>query len=311
MPESSLAESQPRASAPDHSPALSVVVGSVNARHSIAESLAALQRACDGLDAEVIVVDASNDGTFEAIGAAGSKVCLSRHEPGTLTPRLWSTGLALSSGRVVAFTTAHFLVERSWARALLSGIEAGATGASGFLALAKGTGPVDWAIFYLRYSAFLGRDGADIGAVDEIPGDNAAYRRDALDRHAASFSEGFWEVEFHRLIRPEGARLTFVRGAEAGFRPSASLISFARQRFGHGCHFGAWRVKMRIRRPWQIAAAAPLVPILLTARIARRVLGRRSERGRFLVALPALLVLAAAWAAGEALGALTADPSEG
>jgi hypothetical protein len=137
--------------------------------------------------------------------------------------------------------------------------------------------------------------------------DNAAYRRDTLERHSASFADGFWEVDFHRRLRREngGTRLEFIPGADAQFGPSSSFAPLARQRFAHGRHWGAWRVEQGVRSAWQVVVAAPLVPLVLGARIARRVLRRPSHRVRFVLSLPVVLALAAAWAAGEAVGALS------
>lgn len=284
--------------------ALSIVVGSVNSARSITRSLAALERASRGLDAEIVVVDASTDETIKKIQETRAAVRLRQMPSGTLTPVLWSVGLAMSRGRVVAFSTGHCVVEDTWARALLDGIESGATGVAGSLSPSPDSDSMDWAVFYLRYSAFLDTERRDVA---EIPGDNAAYRRDALDRHANSFTAGFWEVDFHRRLRAEdpSARLMFVSGADVQFGPSTSFAAFARHRFAHGRHFGAWRVENGVRSAWQVALAAPVVPFLLVARIARRVLPRPSHRVRFLLALPLTFALAAIWSAGEAWGALS------
>jgi hypothetical protein len=288
--------------------ALSVIVGSLNSERSIVRVVAALERSCSGLDAEIIIVDASGDDTVSRIStefaSAGARQ-LHRLPVGTLTPVLWSTGFAKSRGRVVAFTTGHCEVGEEWARALLAGIDTGATGVAGALSLHPDASATDEAVFYLRYSTFLtGANGAAQKA-EEIPGDNAAYRRDSLDRHAASFGGGFWEVDFHRRIRAEGEYLAFVPNADVRFGPSAPLTSYVRQRFAHGCFTGSWRVKTGVRSMWQVVGAAPLVPFVLMARIARRVMPRRADRGRFLHAVPPLLALATAWAAGEAYGAVT------
>jgi hypothetical protein len=55
----------------------------------------------------------------------------------------------------------------------------------------------------------------------------------------------------------------------------------------------------------RIVVAAPFVPLILVWRAAWRALREREHRKRFLLALPLFLALAAAWAAGEAHGALT------
>lgn len=285
-------------------PALTVVVACIDARRTVAACLASIARACQGIDAEVIVVDASSDGTAEVVRAEAAHGRLLERPVGALTPSLWAAGLAQARGRAVTFTIGQCQVGPGWARALLGGLETGATGAGGAIELADDSTLVDWALFYLRYSAFLGVGHRDVEPAIEIPGDNAAYRRDALQRHASSFADGFWEVDFHRRIRAEGAHLVFVPGAEARLGPSAPLLSLARQRFSHGRHSGSWRVATGVRAGWQVIAAAPLVPFLLALRIARRVLSRRADRMRFLASLPALMLLAGAWAAGEAWGAV-------
>jgi hypothetical protein len=280
----------------------------VNSERSIARVVAALERACRDVDAEIIIVDASSDGTIARIPpefASSERRQLRGLPVGTLTPVLWSTGLAMSRGRVVAFTTGHCEVGEGWARALLAGIDTGAAGVAGALSLHPDASATDEAVFYLRYSAFLTAANGEARKAEEIPGDNAAYRRDSLDRHSASFADGFWEVDFHRRIRAEGAYLAFVPNADVRFGPSAPLASYVRQRFAHGCFTGSWRVQTGVRSTWQVVGAAPLVPFVLMARIARRVLPRRTDRGRFLHAVPPLLALATAWAIGEAYGAVT------
>ena len=287
-----------------HTPrALSVIVACTEAARSIEACLDALSRACAGIDAEILVADASRDDTAERAQRLQRNGCVVRFPPGTLAPQLWAYGYAASTGRVVAFTTGHCIVPPGWARAMLDGIEAGATGVGGAFELAPGTSVIDWAVFYLRYSAFL-QATPPRGGITEIAGDNAAYRRDALDRHAATFAGGFWEVDFHHHIRAEGGSLRLVAGATVAFGPSFPFREIVRQRFAHGRHFGASRVASGARAAWQVVLAAPLVPLVLARRIAARVLPHPRHRARFALALPVVLALAAAWSAGEAWGAV-------
>lgn len=283
---------------------LSVVVAATDASRSIERCLRHLERSCAGLRAELLVVDASTDDTAARVAALRGAATLFRLRPGTLTPQLWAEGYRRSSGRIVAFTTGHCLVLPAWARSLVQALEAGAAGAGGPLVLGRDTGPLDWAVFYLRYSAFTPeRLGAGRIAGD-IAGDNAAYRREALDRHAAALERGFWEIDFHRRLRADGDWLAAVPAALIEFGPSFPLRTIISHRFAHGTHFGAARVRGGARARWQIVLAAPLVPLVLAARAAARVLGTNRGRWRFVVALPWFLVLASAWAAGEAWGAM-------
>jgi hypothetical protein len=186
----------------------------------------------------------------------------------------------------------------------MSALDEGATGAGGPLTLARESGPLDWAVFFLRYSMFTPDQMSGGPISSEIAGDNAAYRRDALDRHAAALQDGFWEIDFHRLVRAEGGWLAAAPAARVEFGRSFPLRTILRQRFAHGAHFGAARVRGATRRRWQIVLAAPLVPFVLAARAGMRVRRRAADRLRFVAALPWFLLLATSWALGEAAGAL-------
>src|SRR5687768_8964455 len=151
---------------------VSVVVGSVESERTIRGSLAALLRALEGVSAEVIVVDASRDRSAdiaEELLGGGSVV---RCPVGTLTPELWARGIQQTSGRMVALTTGHFVVPVTWARELMTGLAAGASGVAGTFALSHQTSATDWAVFYLRYSEFLVEPNGSRVGIPNIPADN-------------------------------------------------------------------------------------------------------------------------------------------
>jgi hypothetical protein len=189
---------------------------------------------------------------------------------------------------------------------LLDSLASGATGAGGAIALGSGASVVGRAVYFLRYSAFQPPLGD--GPAHEIPGDNAAYRTDALRRHAPSMTNGFWEVDFHRRIRAEGGRLRFAADATVTFRSGGTLADRLGERFRHGRYSGAYRTGTLGHRWWRGVLATPLVPGVLAARILRRA-ARTGTLGPALGGLPALIPLASAWALGEATGALGARPA--
>jgi hypothetical protein len=281
---------------------LSVIVGSLDAAGSLRECLSALLASCDGLDAEILVVDASNDGSA-GVARAFPTVRFTALPVGTLVPALWGAGLGQARGRVVAFTIGQCLVDAGWARALLDGIRGGAVGVGGRLAVARGTGATGRATFYLRYSAWLG---VPDGPADEIPGDNAAYDHAALRAVRDGAGGPFWEIEAHARFRAHGRTLVVHPGATARFTDETPLGTMAARRFSHGRHSGAFRVRSGIRTRWQMVLGAPLVPLVLLVRVGRRVVRAPGHAVGFVSSLGAFLVLATAWAAGEAVGGLTA-----
>jgi glycosyltransferase involved in cell wall biosynthesis len=295
----------------DMTPAIdfSVIVATNDAAQSIEGCLRHLDTAMDGVRGEVIVCDGSDDGTAERLEQLGLGTRLHRYPAGTLTPVLWAEGLRRSGGRVVALTTGHCLVSPSWAKVLLRTLDAGASAAGGPLVLAPDTRPLDWAVFYLRYSAFLPETIGRGRVSGEIAGDNAAYLRQALAGHEDAFTKGFWEIDVHRLLRADGGWIAAAPDAVVEFGRSFRAATIVAQRFAHGRMFGAGRARAGTRPAWLLVVSAPIVPFVLAVRAGRRVFRARRGRVRFLGSLPWFFVIATAWASGEAWGAL-AGPKE-
>ncbi len=266
----------------------------------------ALLREATAVDAELILAG--------DLGAQSSALTAAAREQGvalrvipapntSLTPQLWGLGLAASEREIVAFSINQCVVVSGWARAILDGLAHGDAGVGGTLDLADQTSLTGQAIYFLRYSAFLGVREKARREVRDIAGDNAAYRRDVLSRYGP-YDHGFWEIEAHHWLRADCHTLALVPGMEATFGGSPGLWPFMRQRFAHGRHFGAWRATAGGRSPWKIVLAAPLVPFVFLVRTARRVAGRPGSVARLMACATPFLLLASAWAAGEAAGAL-------
>jgi len=284
---------------------VSVIVASVESMRSIERCLGAMRASLEGLRSELLVVDASRDGSADIAERQLGSASVLRCSPGTLTPALWATGIARSTGRVVALTTGHFVVEPGWARQLSAALEHDNVGVAGRVDLDDESSVIDWAVFFLRYSEFLIGPERPRRGVAGIPADNAAYDGEAIRRFVKTTGDGFWEVEFHRQLHAAGGSLAIVSGALARYARSFPFRTILTHRFHHGRHAGAWRVATGQRTSWTVLAASPLVPAALAWRVWRRVRSVPKRRTRFLRSLPIFLPLAAAWAAGEALGAIT------
>jgi Glycosyl transferase family 2 len=282
---------------------LSVIVGSLDAVGTIRECLAALRVACEGIDVEIIVADASSDGSARVARETLQAARVLSMPAGTLVPALWGAGLREARGRVVAFSIAQCVVDPGWARALLDGIRAGASGVGGRIGVRPRTSATGRATFYLRYSAWLA---VQDGPADEIAGDNAAYDHEALRSVRDSAGAPFWEVEAHAGFRSTGRTLVVHPAATAWFTDDTALGTMAARRFAHGRHSGSFRVRSGIRTRWQMVLGAPLIPFVLFARVARRVGRAPGHMVGFVSSLGAFFVLATAWAAGEAVGGFTA-----
>lgn len=290
-------------------PALSVVSACADATRTVERAMAGLQAACDGIEAEILAVHAADARLATLVETRFPGVRCLDAGADALVPQLWAHGLRHARGRVVAFTTGHFIVTPGWARALLDAIAGGATGAGGPIELGPNAGVLGRAIYFLRYSAFMPGLNDDGEVVGEIAGDNAAYARDALDRHADSFGKGFWEVEFHRLVRADGGHLVMAADAVAATGESYTMGKFMGHRYLHGRHFGAFRIETLGTPKWRVVLAAPLVPFVLTGRILGRAVAASNRFWPAVASVPTLVALGGAWAAGEARGAAAAHKS--
>ena len=274
---------------------VTVVIGSNGAVDAVGRCLAALEPQRDG--AEVIVCEpvASPPEVRERFGWASFVEC-----PGALVPKLWSEGIERAGSPYVALTIAPMIPAPDWlgtVRAQLGRhpVVAGAIDPADGLRLA------DWAEYLCRYAKDMRPFEAHVCL--DLPGDNTAYRRDLLVDARDLYKDGFWEPVVNRRLAEDGAELwhdpelVVRQGRSAGWR------SFARQRLHHGRAHGLQRgARFGTLRNVAGVLGAPLVPLLLTLRIAAIVSRRKRARARFVLALPFIAVFNLAWAAGEAAG---------
>jgi len=284
-------------------PELSVVLACDGAIGRLQESVDAIERACNGIRAEILIVHPVE--TPVAMSASASIGIRQIEVPSRLVPVLWGRGLAVANGKVVALTTTQFRVESGWARALLAGLSNDEfAGVGGRMVVSAHAPRLTRAAFLIRYSEHMGTDAAD--QPRDIAGDNAAYVLERVLRDYPEIASGFWEVDVHRLMRSAGERFGRAPEAVAEFEPAFTLREMIANRFVHGGHFGSYRVRALGWPRWRAVAVTPLVPIVLLARILGRVRRSGQSFSTTAGAMPYMILLLIAWAAGEACGAVSA-----
>ncbi len=159
-------------------------------------------------------------------------------------------------------------------------------------------------MYLLRFAAFLPNPELP-GPCRNIPGDGALYRRDQVLAHPDLLAEGCWEIEFHRRWLDAGETLHLEPVPLVQFHGPATLRDGMALRFRHGRGYGSSMVLRHRHSPWRHFLGAPLLPPLLIGRIARQVRATGGSWGMMARAFLPLLALTGAWAAGEAVGALT------
>jgi hypothetical protein len=281
-------------------PTVSIVVGSNGAPGGVARCLAALeQQARAGSNVDVIVCepDASPLELRERFAFARF------HERrDALVPELWRDGIDLTDGTLVALTISPMVPAENWVQTIRDRLAA-ADAVGGAIEPGDGLRLVDWAEYFCRYAndmlPFSAHESVD------LPGDNAAYRRDGLLGARSTWSDGFWEPDVHRELEAAGRTLVHDPTLVVRQGRSAGFAAFVRQRLVHGraygrqrgSHFGTVRNLVGL-------LLAFVVPGVLVLRQAATVFGKGRHRARLVASLPALVAFDVAWAFGEAMGHL-------
>lgn len=284
---------------------ISVVIGSQNARHTICDCLGTIKRQLEGKEAEIVVADSSTDGTAELIEKDFPEVTLIKAASDSLVPHLWGIGMDRATGPIVAITTGHCIPEPQWIENILQAAQSHAQfdGFGGPIGAPITGSAKDWAIYFSRFSAFM--PPVTNGPTKDIPGDNAAYRKDALDRCWADREKGFWETLFHDALRADGKQLYMSEDVEVRLGNGGKALDYFGIRFKHGFHYGSTRPNNKgLIRIVRICAAPVLMPYLVL-RMGKRIGQRKPEwLSRYILCLPWLVFFTTAWSLGEISGYL-------
>jgi glycosyltransferase involved in cell wall biosynthesis len=273
------------------SPDISIVVPVRHAAGTIGRTLEALLDQCRGLEAEIIAVVSSQDNWRDA--PSGVRMIVM---PGPRSvPQLRGEGIRAARGRLVVITEDHCLFAPAWLATMIEvhgEREVAAVG--GPVENGRTQGILDWAIYFSRYVGSMPPVG--LGPAGGLPGNNACYRREVLDRFASLYEKGFWEHDFNRALLAHGyilwqdPRLVVTHHKPYRFVPYLAL------RYRHGRCFGAMEPGSALR--------TLLAPALLALRAVRTIRFKKRRRWEFWLSFPALLLCYVVWSWGELVGRL-------
>jgi hypothetical protein len=283
---------------------MSVVIPVRLAGETVARTIGAL---LDRRILEVIAVVSSSDPTAQVLRELKyhcEELVLIEVEGDLSVPQLRAHGIRRARGRLVAITEDHCTFSESWPAALAPALENDLVGAAGGAVInGRCASVIDWAIYFSRYAGFM--PPLARGPVGALAGNNACYRRELLESFDALYTEGFWEHEFHRHLIAQGLQLWAEPDALVAHRKPYGFWEYCALRYRHGrCYAGQRRETLS---PWSLAwrvILAPLLPLLSALRSLRSVLAKRNHLRQYFLGFPLLVVLYAAWAAGELSGYL-------
>jgi hypothetical protein len=282
-------------------PELSVVVASVSGWDVLEPTLRALDAQPERDRMEVIVVEARGGATRQRLRDHRPAVVLIESERLAI-PRLRYCGVRAARGKLVAILEDHGTVAAGWAATVLDA-HRGIWGAVGGAVENGKDGLVNWAVYFCEYTPYM-NPVAD-GPADDLPGNNIAYKRPHLLRHAGVLEQGQWESWINDRLRADGIPTASSRAMVVHHIKPFRLGSFLVQRF----HFARSYAGMRRRdrsplRRLVYGVGSLALPALLTARVTRTVLQKRRHLGRFVLAAPLVVLFLTVGACGEMVGYL-------
>lgn len=311
-----MANAQPtEAAAPP--PALSVVVTIVEGGAALTRILGALRDQVDGPRLEVLVPHDSSVGSLRAERAAFPEVrfldlgdvaterpaatAAGQHE---LYDRRRAAGLAASRGGLVAILEDRGAPRQDWAATVIRlHAELPAAVIGGAIEPVP-SGLLNWAFWICDFSRYgLPFESGPRQWVSDV---NVSYKRSAIEATRSLWRDRYQEPVVHWALQERGETL-YLSNALVVLHQLAPLRlgPLLPQRFDWGRLFGAIRARhIGVANRLALVLLSPVIPFVVLVRHGRAQ-ARRGATGRFLLAVPLLVLLLTAWTAGEVWGYIT------
>ncbi len=167
-------------------------------------------------------------------------------------------------GRIVAILEDHAHVAPGWAAALLQAHEAPWGAVGGPVENGK-DGLVNWAVYFCEYAPYMGP--LVEGETHDLPGNNIAYKRPHLLKHAQVLDDGKWESWINNNLRADGVPIAAANAMVVRHIKSFTLVYFLNQRFHFARSYaGMRRVDQSWTRRMIYGFGSLALPALLSAR---------------------------------------------
>lgn len=284
-------------------PPISVVVASKVGAPFIQQCLESIRREAVALEAEVLVV--VNEPSYAARVAEEfpwTRVVL---DPSlSKVPAMRRRGVEEARGDLVAIIEEHCSAGEDWLHQSISALSSGPQVAAGGAISDYGYARVrDWVVYFCEYNGSL--PPAPRGETGHLNDANIVYRRSVLLEHLPLLDEGYWPMTLHPVLLAKGMTLRSVPEMVVYHRGPFNFGYYLHQRFLFSKAFTGVRARTRPVH-WRAAylLGAPLMPLLLLARMTRTVVRKGHRVPQFLRALPLTIPALVVLVAGEWVGCL-------
>ncbi|MFM7130132.1 MAG: glycosyltransferase [bacterium] len=283
---------------------ISVVIAAVNGPELLARTLASLDSLPERQKLEIVVV------ATEAIEPSFQAELRNRQirvvQGGSLEesiPRLRHRGIQATSAPIVAIIEDHVEVESGWAATILHKMtDSGISAVGGRVESGRG-GWLNTGVLLADYARYIGPVAE--GPYPDLPGNNVAYRREALLEHADALADGKWESWVNDALAAAGHRLVSTNEMVVRHIKSFSLDEVITQRW----HFGRSYAGMRnsdlgpVKRTIY-GLGSVVLPMLLTWRATRLILSKNVSRLTVMATWPLVAGYMTIGSIGECVGYL-------
>lgn len=304
--------------APDPSaPVLSVVVTIVEGGAALTRLLGGLRAQEGGPTLEVLLPHDASVGPLTALRAAFPEVrfldlgavptahpvstAAGQHE---LYDRRRAAGLAAASGELVAIVEDRGVPRREWAATVARLHATIPFGVIGGAIEPVPSSLLNWAFWVCDFSRYgLPFDSGPARWVSDV---NVSYKRAALEQTRHLWQDRYQEPVVHWALVEAGDTLYLSAELVVDHQlHPLRLLPLLPQRFDWGRLFGSIRARhLGVISRLALVLMGPVIPLVVLARHGRAQ-ARRDDTLRFIAAVPILLVLLAAWTAGELWGIIT------
>jgi glycosyltransferase involved in cell wall biosynthesis len=283
---------------------ISAIVASYNAGETIAACLDSLQNQRQEGILEIIVVDSSEDGTAEIVSRRFPEirlfVCKGRKYPGDAR----NIAVSHAKGEILAFIDTDCVASPTWAREIVRAHGGPDPVIGGTIDNANPESTVGWAAYLCEFSQWMPNTPG--GPAVELPACVLSVKRRVFDAYGP-FLEGILSADsaFNWRLAEGGVRRLLVPSIRISHRNIERLGVFLRKQVRHGRFFASVRVsEKRFSRGRRLVhlLGTPLLPFVLSGRIAWRVVARRTYVREFLGAAPLIFLGTCFWSWGEMLG---------
>lgn len=282
---------------------LSIIVICYRAAATIERCLEALvpQR---GDAVEVLVVDSGDDATADLVARRFPEVRLvrsaTRLEPGAAR----NAGIAAARGELIGFVDADCVAAPDWAERVLAAHRAADPVIGGVIDLAPPRGTLATALYVCEFNQWM--PGAPPGPMRDIPTCNLSIKRWALERFGPFRERGYSsDTAFNWKLARAGVPPRLDPRIRVAQLMAPTLRGFVQKQLMHGRAFARMRVaeeQLSRKRRVAYAVLSPGLPLLLGARLVRRVRERAQDGLPLVRSAPLVLLGLCLWSAGELAG---------